>query len=183
MKILLALIMLVNIAMAGTPEYLQIPFKTITGDTTNLAAYAGKVVLIVNTASKCGFTPQYAGLEKLYEQYRDSGLVIIGFPANNFLWQEPGTDKEIQTFCSTEYGVTFPMMSKISVKGKDQVPLYEYLTKRSPLPGEISWNFNKFLLDRSGNVVARYGSKTTPDDPELVGKIEELLAKPASSLP
>ncbi|RPH93617.1 glutathione peroxidase [candidate division KSB1 bacterium] len=153
------------------------PLKTIAGDTTNLGAYSGKVVLIVNTASKCGFTPQYAGLEKLYEQYKDSGFVIIGFPANNFLRQEPGTDSEILSFCQSNYGVTFPMMSKISVKGKDQHPLYTYLTKDSPQPGTITWNFNKFLLDRQGNVVARYNSKVKPDDKELVAEIEKLLAK------
>jgi glutathione peroxidase-family protein len=168
---------LMTIAAATTLDYRQIPFKTITEDTTNLAAYSGKVILVVNVASKCGFTPQYAGLEKLYETYKDRGLVILGFPANNFLWQEPGSDREIMTFCTTKYGVTFPMMSKISVKGKNQHPLYSYLTKDSPQPGAISWNFNKFLLDRQGNVVARYGSKTTPADAELVAKIEELLSK------
>jgi glutathione peroxidase-family protein len=155
----------------------SIPFNTITGEATSLAAYSGKVVLIVNVASKCGFTPQYEGLEKLYLQYKDSGLVILGFPANNFLSQEPGSDQEILTFCTTKYNVTFPMMSKISVKGKDQHPLYTYLTKESSCKGAISWNFNKFLLDRQGNVIARFDSKTKPDDPELVAKIKELLAK------
>jgi glutathione peroxidase len=133
------------------------------------------VILLVNVASKCGFTPQYAGLEKLYEQYKDRGFVILGFPANNFRRQEPGTDQEILTFCTVNYGVTFPMMSKISVKGKNQHRLYEYLSAKSPFPGVITWNFNKFLLDRSGNVVARYGSKTKPDDAELLAKIEELV--------
>jgi len=160
-----------------TPDYLHMPFRTITGDTTNLAAFAGKVVLVVNVASKCGNTPQYAGLEKLYEKYKDRGLVILGFPANDFKLQEPGTDAEILAFCTTNYGVTFPMMSKIGVKGADRHPLYAYLTKESPFPGEITWNFNKFLLDRRGKVVARFDTKVTPEDPGLVAKIEAELGK------
>jgi glutathione peroxidase len=159
-------------------EYLNIPFKTITGSETNLGAFKGQVVLLVNVASKCGFTPQYAGLEALYRKYKDRGLTIIGFPANNFLKQEPGTDAEILTFCTSKYDVTFPMMSKISVAGKEQHPLYTYLTKESPVPGKITWNFNKFLLDRSGKVIARFDSKVKPDDAELVTQIEALLATP-----
>jgi glutathione peroxidase len=143
-------------------DYRKVPLLTITGDTTSLADFDGKAILIVNTASKCGYTPQYEGLQELYEKYKDSGLVVIGFPANNFKNQEPGTNEEIQTFCSTEYGVTFPMMSKISVKGDDKHPLYVYLTEQSPYPGEITWNFNKFLLDRNGKVIARFDSKVTP---------------------
>jgi glutathione peroxidase len=143
-------------------DYLTVPLVTITGDTTSLAEFDGKAILIVNTASKCGYTPQYEGLEELYEKYKDSGLVVIGFPANNFKNQEPGTNEEIQQFCSTEYGVTFPMMSKISVKGDDKHPLYVYLTEQSPFPGEITWNFNKFMLDRNGKVIARFDSKVTP---------------------
>ena len=158
-----------------TMTFTSIPFKTITGDETNLDHYKGKVILIVNTASKCGYTPQYEGLESLYKKYEDSGLVIIGFPANNFGGQEPGTNEQIIQFCKATYDVTFPMMSKISVKGDDIHPLYKYLTQESKLPGEITWNFNKFLIDRDGNVAARYDSKVTPESDELVGKITALL--------
>ncbi len=156
-------------------EYKTIEFNTITGKPSDLDQFKGKVVLIVNTASKCGFTPQYEGLEKLYEAKKDEGFVVIGFPANNFGQQEPGTNEEIQKFCQTKYNVTFPMMAKISVKGNDIHPLYRYLTEDSPFPGEITWNFNKFLLDRNGKVVARYDSKITPEDPKLLAKIDELL--------
>jgi glutathione peroxidase len=156
-------------------SYLDMPFNTITGEKTDLRAFDGKVVLIVNVASKCGFTKQYAGLEDLYRHFKDSGLVVIGFPANNFGGQEPGTDKEILNFCQSKFDVTFPMMSKISVKGKDIHPLFAYLTEDSSIPGEIKWNFSKFLLDRKGNLVARYDSQVTPDNEELVGKIRELL--------
>lgn len=158
-----------------TLTYTDIAFKTITGDDASLNDYKGKVVLIVNTASKCGFTPQYEGLEKLYEARKDDGFVILGFPANNFKNQEPGTNEEILNFCQRNYGVTFPMMAKISVAGDDIHPLYKYLTEQSDLPGEITWNFNKFLLDKEGRLVARYDSKVTPDDPELTAKIDELL--------
>ncbi|HEY3296414.1 MAG TPA: glutathione peroxidase [bacterium] len=158
-------------------SYLTIPFKTIAGDTADLAAYKGKVVLLVNVASQCGYTPQYKGLEALYRKYKDRGLVILGFPANNFGEQEPGTDAQILTFCKTTYDVTFPLMSKISVKGEGQHPLYTYLTKQSPAPGEITWNFNKFLLDRNGTVITRFDSKTTPEDPKLVAAIEKLLTE------
>jgi glutathione peroxidase len=156
-------------------DYLHLPLTTITGDSTTLAAYAGQVILVVNVASKCGYTPQYAGLETLYQKYRDRGLVVIGFPANNFKQQEPGTNAEILEFCRAKYGVTFPMMAKISVKGEDQHPLYRYLTGESPFPGEITWNFNKFLLARAGQVVARFDTKMKPDDPAVIAKIEELL--------
>ncbi len=156
-------------------DYRTIEFKSITGELTNLDDFKGKVVLIVNTASKCGFTPQYEGLQELYEQKKDDGFVVIGFPANNFKSQEPGTNEEILNFCRTNYGVTFPMMAKISVKGEDMHPLYKYLTEDSPYPGEITWNFNKFLLDREGNVVARYDSKITLEDPKLLSKIDDLI--------
>lgn len=152
--------------------------KDIDGQEVRLEAYRGKVLLIVNVASRCGFTPQYAGLEKIYGQYRDQGLVILGFPANNFLGQEPGTDQEIQSFCSIKYNVTFPMFSKISVKGKDQHPLYRYLTDKSTNPdlgGAISWNFNKFLVDRQGQIINRFGSRTKPEDKEIIEAIEQAL--------
>lgn len=160
----------------STIDYTKLPFATITGDTTNLEAYKGKVVLMVNVASKCGYTPQYAGLEALYRAKKDQGFVILGFPANDFKEQEPGTNEEILKFCQTTYDVTFPIMAKISVKGTDIHPLYGYLTKLSNLPGAIGWNFNKFLFDREGRLVARYDSPVTPDDPHLAAKIDSLLA-------
>lgn len=149
--------------------------KTIDGKEQPLSAYKGKTLLIVNVASKCGFTPQYKGLEALYEKYKARGLVILGFPANDFGWQEPGTDTEIQTFCSTTYGVSFPMFSKISVKGDKIHPLYKYLTESSTPAGPISWNFNKFLIAPDGRIVGRWGSRTTPEDKELNQKVEETL--------
>ena len=154
---------------------MNIPFQTIAGDSASLSDYAGKVILIVNVASKCGYTPQYAGLEELYRTYKDSGFVILGFPANNFKNQEPGTNEEILKFCKSKFGVTFPMMAKISVKGEDKHPLYVELTEKSKFPGDITWNFNKFLLDRKGNVVARFDSPVEPMSDELVGHIKELL--------
>ena len=149
--------------------------KTIDGKDQPLSDYRGKTLLIVNVASKCGFTPQYKGLQQLYDKYKDRGLVVLGFPANNFMGQEPGADAEIQQFCSLNYGVTFPMFSKISVKGADIHPLYKYLTEDSGQPGSISWNFNKFLIAPDGKVTARWGSRTAPDSKELVGKVEESL--------
>src|SRR5690349_1718473 len=139
--------------------------KDIDGKDYDLGQLKGKVVMIINVASKCGFTKQYTGLEKLYEKYKDRGLVIVGFPANNFNSQEPGTDEEIKTFCSSKYSVTLPMMHKISVKGDDQHPLYDLLTHKTPADfrGEIGWNFTKFLVDRNGQVFARFASKTTPE--------------------
>jgi glutathione peroxidase len=161
--------------MNQVTDYRDIAFKTITGDQTSLAGFEGKVILIVNTASKCGFTKQYVGLEALYREKKDDGFVVIGFPANNFGNQEPGTNEEILNFCQGTFDVTFPMMAKIEVAGDNIHPLYKYLTEDSPFPGPITWNFNKFLLDREGNVVARYDSRVEPDDKELVGKIESLL--------
>lgn len=156
-------------------DFLKLPITTIQGDETSLAAYQGKVILLVNVASKCGFTSQYEGLEALQREFGDRGFTVIGLPANDFLSQEPGTNEEILTFCTETYNVTFPMMAKIHVKGDKQHPLYEYLTEESPFPGKITWNFNKFLLDQEGNVVARFGSRTTPGSDEVVQKIEELL--------
>ncbi|MEA2067672.1 MAG: glutathione peroxidase [Verrucomicrobiota bacterium] len=147
-----------------------IEVETITGDTIKLGEYKGKVLLVVNTASKCGFTGQYDGLQKLYETYRDKGFVVLGFPSNDFLWQEPGTNEEIQSFCKLNYGVTFPMFGKIPVKGKNQHPLYAYLTSKQTNPeftGKISWNFNKFLISRNGKVTGRFGSRTPPGDEKL----------------
>ena len=174
---------LVNIAQAKeapmTSLY-QIQVNRITGETIPLSEYEGKVLLIVNTASKCGFTKQYDGLQKLYETYQDSGLVVLGFPSNDFLKQEPGTNEEIQTFCRLNFGVTFPMFEKINVKGKDQHPLYQFLTSEKTDPefsGNISWNFNKFLIARDGQIVDRFGSKTEPLDKDVVGAVERELKR------
>ena len=155
-----------------------IKVETITGEAVSLGLYKGKALLIVNTASKCGFTGQYDGLQKLYETYKAKGLVVLGFPSNDFLKQEPGSNEEIQTFCRLNYGVTFPMFSKLRVKGKNQHPLYRFLTDKKTNPqfaGKISWNFNKFLVDREGKVVARFGSRTTPEDKELIAAVEAAL--------
>ena len=156
--------------------------KDIDGKDVALADYKGKVLLIVNVASKCGFTPQYDGLEKLSEKYKDRGVVVLGFPANNFMGQEPGTDAEIKEFCTTKFGVSFPMFSKISVKGGDIHPLFAFLTGKETageFAGDVSWNFNKFVVGRDGRVAARFGSRTKPDDAELVAAIEKALeAKP-----
>lgn len=159
----------------GAADYLSIPFKTISGHDSTLADFNGKVVLVVNVASECGYTPQYAGLQKLYEQYKDSGLVVIGFPANNFGGQEPGSNEQILKFCATKFHVTFPMMAKVSVKGKDKHPLFAYLTEQSSIKGEIKWNFGKFLLDRDGELVARFDSGVAPDAPELTSRIVSLF--------
>ncbi|HEY1683845.1 MAG TPA: glutathione peroxidase [Tepidisphaeraceae bacterium] len=159
------------------PSALDFTVNNIDGQSTDLSQYKGKVVLIVNVASKCGFTPQYAGLEKVYQQYKDQGFVIIGFPANNFHSQEPGTNEEIKAFCTGKYNVTFPMMAKISVKGDDIAPIYKFLTEqpKSGVPGEITWNFNKFLIGRDGQVIARFPSSTKPDSAIVTGSIEGAL--------
>lgn len=156
---------------AGSP--LDYTVKDIDGNDYNLAQLKGKVVLIVNVASKCGFTPQYAGLEKLYEANKDKGLVIVGFPANNFKSQEPGSNEEIKQFCTSKYNVSFPMMSKISVKGDDIHPLYKQLTDAK---GPVTWNFNKFLIGRDGKLIEHFDSKAKPDDARLTGAIDQALA-------
>jgi glutathione peroxidase len=154
----------------------QVPLRTIDGNSATVGDYAGKVRLIVNVASRCGLTPQYEGLEALYRRYRDRGFEVLAFPANEFGAQEPGTDSEIKTFCSTKYDVTFPLFSKIVVKGPGRHPLYNLLTEVPPA-AEISWNFEKFLIDRQGNPVARFSPQTTPDSEALVSAIERELAK------
>lgn len=151
----------------------------IEGNSVSLSKYKGKVVMIVNTASKCGYTPQYEGLQKIYDTYKDGGFVILGFPANNFGGQEPGSNEEIKDFCTLRYKVTFPMFAKISVKGEDQHPLYTYLTSdkaNAETAGEITWNFNKFLINGDGEIVARFASKETPESPEVTKAIEDALA-------
>ena len=156
----------------------EFTLNSIEGQPTPLSQYKGKVVLIVNVASRCGFTPQYAGLEALYAKYKERGFVVLGFPANNFLWQEPGTNEEIKAFCTRKYNVTFPMFAKVSVKGKDKTPLYQFLTDKNANPatgGEIGWNFTKFLVDKNGKVIARFGSSVKPESAELISAIESAL--------
>ena len=153
--------------------------NSIDGKPTPLSVYQGKVVLLVNVASRCGFTPQYSALERVYEKYKGRGFVIVGIPANNFGSQEPGTNAEIKTFCSTKYNVTFPMMAKVSVKGSDITPLYSYLTDKSANPstgGEIQWNFTKFLIGPDGKPAARFEPDVTPDDPKVIAAIEKTLS-------
>lgn len=152
-------------------------FELIDRTPTSLEAYKGKVVLIVNTASRCGLTPQYEALEKLYRAHEKDGLVVIGFPANNFMGQEPGTNEEILEFCTGKYEVTFPMAAKVSVKGEDAHPLFRQLAAQpAPLGGEPSWNFTKFIVDRQGNVVARFEPRTSPDDQKVVDTLRGLLS-------
>ncbi len=163
-------------AMFGASSVYEFTMNSIDGTPLPLKTFKGKVVLIVNVASKCGFTPQYEQLEAVYEKYKGQGLVIAGFPANNFMAQEPGTNEEIKTFCSTKYNVKFPMFAKISVKGEDKAPLYQFLTDASAKTGgEIKWNFTKFLVDRNGNVIARFESAVKPDAPEVTAAIEKAL--------
>lgn len=159
---------------------LNFTMKGLKGDSVDLAQYRGKVVLIVNVASKCGYTPQYKGLEALYEKYAGDGLVVLGVPADNFGHQEPGSDQEIAQFCESKYHVTFPMLSKVSVKGDDECPLYRFLTSNETDPkfaGPIKWNFTKFLVNRQGEIVGRFEPKAKPDSPELIQAVESELAK------
>lgn len=147
------------------------------GEVYDLAQHRGQVLLIVNTASRCGFTKQYDGLQDLHERYQDQGLVVIGVPSNDFMGQEPGNNEEIAEFCRLNFGVTFPLMAKVHVKGDEKIPLYQYLTERSHLPGKISWNFNKFLVGRDGHVQQRFGSRTKPA--EMSEAIAAALAEDA----
>ena len=164
-------------ALADQPAPLSGEMKGIDGKAIDLAAYKGKVVLVVNVASRCGYTGQYAGLQKLYESHKDKGLVILGFPANDFGAQEPGSDAQIAEFCSSTYGVTFPMFAKITVKGPDKAPLYKALTEAADPKGEVGWNFEKFLIGKDGAVIGRFKSGVAPDDAKLVQAIEAALAK------
>ncbi|MEZ5426108.1 MAG: glutathione peroxidase [Pyrinomonadaceae bacterium] len=179
-------------------ELYDIPVKTIDGEETDLSQYQDKVLLVVNVASKCGLTPQYEGLEKLYENYHDRGFEVLGFPANNFLGQEPGTEEEIKEFCDTNFNVQFPLFSKISVKGDDQHDLYQYLTEHKPVtdindggleenlkgyghlrsaPSEVLWNFEKFLIGKDGRIAARFAPDVTAEDGRLIEKLEAELSK------
>ena len=168
------------LAAADAPLY-EFALKRLDGPEESLGRYAGQVLLIVNTASQCGYTPQYAGLQKLYASHRERGFTVLGFPSNDFGQQEPGSDAEIGAFCKSNYGVEFPMFSKIPVTGEGAHPRYRYLTGLpEPVGGPVRWNFQKYLVDRSGQVVARFDSRTRPEDPALVDRIEAELAKPKS---
>lgn len=181
MKIITIIIALavVQIAFAETKGTLyKIPLKDIDGKKTSLKAYQGKVLLVVNVASKCGYTPQYEALEALQKQYQAKGFTVLGFPCNDFGSQEPGTPEEIKQFCSSKYDVTFPLFEKLHVKGAEQHPLYAALTgKESPYPGDIKWNFGKFIIGRDGKILARFDSKVKPNSPEMTAAIEAALAK------
>jgi glutathione peroxidase len=181
-KLALVLMLCVAGVCMATPANSVYSFtlKSIDGQPVSLGNYRGKVLLLVNVASKCGYTPQYAGLESLYEKYKDRGLVIVGIPANNFAAQEPGTNEEIKKFCHNRYNVTFPMMAKVSVVGEDKTPLYVFLTDKSINPqigGEIKWNFTKFLFDRNGKPVERFEPAATPESPQVTAAIESALGK------
>lgn len=168
-----------TVAFAASNVY-DFTLNALNGTPTPLGNFKGKVMLVVNVASQCGYTPQYEGLQAVYAKYKDQGLVIAGFPANNFGEQEPGTNEEIGAFCKSKYGVTFPMFSKISVAGGDKAPLYKFLTDKASNPktgGEIQWNFTKFLVDRNGNVIRRFESAVEPQSKELISAIEAALKK------
>jgi len=172
---LTVLLLMTTLVHAGS--IYDIAVKDIDGKDTTLGAYKGKVLLIVNVASKCGFTPQYKNLEAVYEKYKDQGLVILGFPCNQFGGQEPGSDEQIKEFCTAKYSITFPLFDKIEVNGPNRHPLYVMLAgETSPFPGNIKWNFNKFLISRDGKILKRFDSKVTPDSPEATEAITAALA-------
>ena len=174
---LIAALSLLQMAAASAGSIYDIPLKDINGKDTTLAAYKGKVLLIVNVASRCGYTPQYKGLEALYKKYSDQGFAVLGFPCNQFGGQEPGTDAEIVQFCTSKYDVTFPLFDKIEVNGANRHPLYVMLAgPDSPFPGDITWNFNKFLIGKDGKILKRFDSKATPESPEVTQAIEAALA-------
>jgi glutathione peroxidase len=179
MKLMLLGLALSALGWSASNTY-EFTLNSIDGTAMPMASFKGKVVLLVNVASRCGYTPQYTALEKLYETYKDKGLVIVGIPANNFGGQEPGSNEEIKTFCTRTYNVTFPMMSKVSVKGADTTPLYQFLTDKSAHPetgGEIKWNFTKFLIDRNGKVIQRFEPAVKPESPEVAAAIEAALSR------
>lgn len=174
---IISALLMQTLALCAGPMQ-EIPLKDIDGKDTSLKDYQGKVLLIVNVASHCGYTPQYKPLEALQEKYKDKGFTVLGFPCNQFGGQEPGTSEEIKQFCSTKYSVTFPLFEKLEVNGPNRHPLYVALAgKDSPFPGDIKWNFNKFLIGRDGKILKRFDSKTTPDSPEVISAIEAALAK------
>lgn len=180
MKLLFAIILTAfttNYSMNTTDSIYNFTLLDIDGNEIKLNKYQGKVLLLVNVASKCGYTPQYEGLQTLFEDYKNDGLIIIGFPANNFMGQEPGSNEDIKQFCTLNYGVDFPMASKVSVKGKDQHPLFTYLTSlpNQDFDGAIKWNFEKFLVDKEGNLVRRFRSSVKPESEELTSAVKALL--------
>jgi glutathione peroxidase len=176
--LLVGILMVNTVSFAASSVY-EFTLPSIDGNPMPLSSFKGKVILIVNVASKCGFTPQYSAIEALYKQYKNKGFTVLGFPANNFGAQEPGTNEEIKTFCSTKYNVTFPLYAKISVKGEDQTPLYQYLTRNpnAAVAGDIKWNFTKFLVDRKGQVVQRFEPAVKPNSAEMAAAIEKLLSQ------
>jgi glutathione peroxidase len=179
MKALCCLLFCAAAVMAADKSVYDFTLNSIDGQPAPLAAYKGKVVLLVNVASRCGFTPQYTALESIYEKYKSRGFVIVGIPANNFGAQEPGTNQEIKTFCASKYNVTFPMMAKVSVKGEDITPLYQFLIDKTANPqtgGEIQWNFTKFLIGPDGHVTTRFEPEVTPDSQQVTSAIEKALA-------
>ena len=174
---LLAALLVMQTIAAHAESLYDIKLKDIDGKDTTLAAYKGKAVLIVNVASKCGYTKQYAGLEATYQKFKDQGFVVLGFPCNQFGGQEPGTNEEIKQFCSSKFNVTFPLFDKLEVNGAKRHPLYVALAgKDSPFPGDIKWNFNKFLIGKDGKILSRYDSKVTPESEELTKAVEGALA-------
>tara|TARA_Y100000768_G_C23956375_1_gene673023 strand:+ start:832 stop:1371 length:540 start_codon:yes stop_codon:yes gene_type:complete len=179
MKTLLISLSILSLVFLGTDKTVyQFTMTTIDGKDVSISEYKGKVILFVNTASECGYTPQYEGLQKLYEKYNDQGLVILGFPSNDFGGQEPGSDDEIQAFCTKNYGVTFPMFSKITVKGADKHPLYQFLTEKTnngKVEQEVKWNFFKFLVNRNGEVVQAFPSSVKPLSDDILVAIEKEL--------
>lgn len=176
MRFLAALLLVVSLHGLNAAPLSEIPFKDMNGKGASLKDYAGKVIMVVNVASKCGNTPQYAQLEELYKKYGAQGFVVLGFPCNDFGGQEPGTLAEIQQFCTSQYAVTFPMFDKIHVKGPEEAPLYTALTgPGAKFPGEVKWNFGKFLIGKNGEVVARFEPGTKPDEPEVIAAVEKAL--------
>lgn len=173
---LLGSLLVMQSLIAGAASLEEIPLKDINGKPTSLKEYKGKVLLVVNVASKCGLTPQYKALEAIHEKYKDQGFSVLGFPCNQFNGQEPGTNEEIKKFCSDNYKVTFPLFDKLEVNGTNRHPLYVALAgKDSPYPGDIKWNFGKFLIGRDGKIVKRFEPRTTPDAPEVTQAIEAAL--------
>jgi glutathione peroxidase len=176
-KTLIASLIAMTAITASAQSIYDIKLKDIDGKDTTLAAYKGKPVLIINVASKCGYTRQYAGLEATYQKYKTQGFAVLGFPCNQFGGQEPGTNEEIKQFCSSKYSITFPLFDKVEVNGANRHPLYVALAgKDSPFPGDIKWNFNKFLVGKDGKIVKRFESKVAPDSEELTKAIEDVLA-------
>ena len=176
--VLIALLLAQVVSAQTKSSLYDIPLKDIDGKPTSLKAYKGKVLLIVNVASKCGLTPQYSALEALQKKYQDKGFTVLGFPCNDFSSQEPGSAEQIKTFCSSKYDVTFPLFEKLHVKGAEQSPLYAALTgEGAPFPGDVKWNFGKFLIGRDGKIVKRFEPKTTPDSPEVTKAIEAEIAR------